>query len=210
MADVGKLIVKIANATLVPQGLVQKGKSRTFLDDRGWFTTVVEFQPHKSKHGAYLNVGANFHWFAKDHFSFDMGYRVTEFAEFATERQFVVNAQALVDTAWARCLELRGALAGLAEARSAIVPFAFSSDTLWGNYHRGVVSGLCGDGAAARGYFDALLADPWDAPWALELKAKTRELAALLDHDERFEAAVRDLVAQSRAAKGLPTKPWDW
>ncbi len=81
---------------------------------------------------------------------------------------------------------------------------------MWGNYHRGFVAGLTGDAAAARSYFDALLADPWDAPWARELKENTRALTGLLDDRERFRASARDLVDRSRLAKGLDAWAWDW
>lgn len=210
MADQNKLIIKVANASLLPAGLVQKGKSPIFLDDQGWFTTMVEFQPHKRRFGAYLNVGANFHWFVVDHLSFDMGYRMTDFAEFDTERQFTSKVQAMVDLALTRCRELRGALADLTTARAAILAHEFSSDSLWGNYHRGIASGLCGDAEAARGYFGTLMADPWDAPWAMTLKEKARELVGVVAETGHFEASVRDLVNQARAAKGLPAVTWSW
>lgn len=40
-----KIINKLAKDTLKPIGVLRKGQSRTWLDDNGWWVTVIEFQP---------------------------------------------------------------------------------------------------------------------------------------------------------------------
>nr|WP_326184943.1 hypothetical protein [uncultured Oscillibacter sp.] len=62
MRQVDKIIRQAAREALAPMGLFQKGSSRIWLDDNGWFLTVVEFQPSAWSQGAYLNVGASFLW----------------------------------------------------------------------------------------------------------------------------------------------------
>lgn len=57
-----KLIAKAAREILKPLGLFQVGSSRTWIDDNGWFLTVVEFQPSSWSKGAYLNVAVSFLW----------------------------------------------------------------------------------------------------------------------------------------------------
>lgn len=57
-----KIIIKAAREVLRPEGLFQKGTSRIWLDDQGWFLTVVEFQPSSWSQGAYLNVALSFLW----------------------------------------------------------------------------------------------------------------------------------------------------
>src|SRR5256885_11111558 len=54
-----KLITAAAREILRPLGLFQKGRSRVWLDDQGWWLGVVEFQPSDWSKGSYLNVGAN-------------------------------------------------------------------------------------------------------------------------------------------------------
>jgi len=37
-----KIIIRTAKDMLAPMGLFQKGQSRTWIDDNGWFLTIVE------------------------------------------------------------------------------------------------------------------------------------------------------------------------
>lgn len=64
-----------ARDVLKPMGLVRKGRSRTWLDDHGWWLIVVEFQPSGFSKASYLNVGICWQWSAvpKSYLSFDMG-----------------------------------------------------------------------------------------------------------------------------------------
>jgi hypothetical protein len=43
---------------LTPLGLTQRGRSRLWLDDHGWWLIVVEFQPSAWSRGSHLNVSA--------------------------------------------------------------------------------------------------------------------------------------------------------
>jgi hypothetical protein len=70
-----KLINAAARETFQPLGLVQKGRSRMWRDDRAWWLGIVEFQPSSWTRGSYLNVGVNWLWNVKDWHSFDFGYR---------------------------------------------------------------------------------------------------------------------------------------
>src|SRR5687767_4381931 len=70
------LITAAAREILRPMGLFQKGRSRTWLDDQGWWVCVVEFQPSSWSRGSYLNVGCMWLWGVKDYISFDEGYRI--------------------------------------------------------------------------------------------------------------------------------------
>src|SRR5262249_5473480 len=90
-----RLIASAARASLVPMGLFQKGHSRIWLDDRGWWLCVVEFQPSSWSRGSYLNVGCMWLWQVKQDISFDEGYRVESFTEFHDEEQFRSVAQHL-------------------------------------------------------------------------------------------------------------------
>jgi len=81
-----KIIKKAATEILAPLGLFQKGKSRCWIDDNGWYLTNVEFQPSAWSKGAYLNVGVSFLWGKTDTLdetlSFDVGYRENRHIEF--------------------------------------------------------------------------------------------------------------------------------
>src|SRR5436309_1568598 len=71
-----KLLTAAARSVLRPLGLQQRGRSRLWLDDHGWWVVVVEFQPSGWSIGSYLNVGAMWLWFEKDYISFDYGSRI--------------------------------------------------------------------------------------------------------------------------------------
>ena len=86
---------------------MQKGRSRTWLDDQGWWVGVVEFQPSAWDRGSYLNVGACWLWEEKDYLSFDVGGRVAGFQRFTETAEFASAAQTLAEQAAAeywRCV----------------------------------------------------------------------------------------------------------
>src|SRR5690349_3307368 len=71
------ILTRAAREVLRPMGLVQKGRSRVWLDDHGWWVIVVEFQPSGFGVASYLNVGICWLWdFSKDHWHFDVGNRI--------------------------------------------------------------------------------------------------------------------------------------
>lgn len=57
-----KIINAVAKRILAPQGFFRKGSSRIWLQDNGWYLTMVEFQPSGYSKGTYLNVAMNFLW----------------------------------------------------------------------------------------------------------------------------------------------------
>ncbi|MDR2926132.1 MAG: hypothetical protein LBU76_09355 [Azoarcus sp.] len=71
-----KLIAKAAREILKPTGLFQVGTSRTWIDDNGWFLTVVEFQPSSWSKGAYLNVAVSFLWYQGKGFEEVLPYNI--------------------------------------------------------------------------------------------------------------------------------------
>ncbi len=52
-----KLFTKIANKRFKPHGIIQQGQSRTFFNDKIWFTIIIEYQPPSFSKGTFLNVG---------------------------------------------------------------------------------------------------------------------------------------------------------
>ncbi|MBO5164642.1 MAG: hypothetical protein J6B75_10940 [Ruminococcus sp.] len=91
MEQHNKIINAVAKQYLASEGLFRVGSSRNWIDDNGYFLTIVEFQPSSYSRGTYLNVGINFMWEKSeglnDTLSFDCGGRViigkgTQFAEY--------------------------------------------------------------------------------------------------------------------------------
>src|SRR6059058_719599 len=96
---------KILNATarevLKPMGLVQKGRSRTWLDDHGWWLCVVDFESSAWSKGTRLAVSADFLWHDRDHLAWSVGGRLKEdsgaeiHVYYENEPQFSAEAQRL-------------------------------------------------------------------------------------------------------------------
>lgn len=55
-----KIIVEVGNATFLPHGFFQRGKSRTWLYDCGYCVVLIEFQPSAYSRGSFCNVGIDF------------------------------------------------------------------------------------------------------------------------------------------------------
>lgn len=200
-----KIINNVAKQILKPEGLVRKGQSRTWYHDQGWFTTVVSFEPSKSRRGAYLSLGVNFHWYEKEYFSYDIGGREKVFEEFTTEAQFTPKIEEMVNFALTKVFFYSEKLSTLTTAKPFILSHQFTSDSLWGNYHRGVASGLLGDVDNSKIYFLALLnyQDERNIPWIIDLKTKTQELVDLVDRTKDFNLHVHEIITKTRAKKKL-------
>ena len=87
-----QIIKQLCKDTLLPLGVFQKGTSRIYIDDNGYFFTVLEFQPSAYAKGTYLNTALHFLWNERDHISFDFPFgadiRVKNFVEYQNDEQF--------------------------------------------------------------------------------------------------------------------------
>jgi hypothetical protein len=120
-----KLLIAAAREVLRPLWVVQKGRSRTWLDDHGWWLGVVEFQPSSWSRGSYLNVGVNWLWDPKDYLVFDLGGRVDlpgegEYVEYESDEQFAPLVRKLAVLAAERVRYYRDVLPTVAAAASVL------------------------------------------------------------------------------------------
>lgn len=88
----GKIIHQQCKEVLLPLGVFQKGTSRIYIDDNGYFFTVVEFQPSSFAKGTYLNVALHFLWKEHEDITYDFSTgpssRVRDFVEYQDDEQF--------------------------------------------------------------------------------------------------------------------------
>lgn len=212
MPDFSKPMLSAATATLTPCGLVRWPKPRVFVDDQGWYCIVVGLQSHKHRPVGLLDVGVDFHWFARDYFAYHLGgARVTDAArapngEFElgakTPAAVKVKVQAMVDCALERVLALRRSLADLPSARAAILGAVTAGDP-WSLYDAGLIEALTGDPIAAAAHFQALAAIRHEAPWFDELKARVKVLEPLLEDTAELKAHLGAIIEEARRKKGL-------
>jgi hypothetical protein len=70
-----RLVTAAARRHLQPLGLHQRGRSRLWFADCGWWVIIVEFSPSRSE-GCYLNIAAMWLWNPRDYWAFDDGGRL--------------------------------------------------------------------------------------------------------------------------------------
>lgn len=201
-----RLIQAAAKAVLRPLGCVQKGRSRTWLDDQGFWVGVVEFQPSAWSQGSYLNVGACWLWREKDYLSFDAGeYRVEGFRPYGSDEQFVSAAQALAERAGEEVKKLRALFPSLSHVQAVLAKGPLHS--IHDHYHLAVSSGLSGDVDQSIRAFADVASHPEDRPWAADIKQRAAELGRCLQGGNGFEAEVMGDIQRTRAMLGLPVHP---
>jgi hypothetical protein len=198
-----KIINSVARQIFKSNGIERKGQSRVWLDDQGWYTTQVEFQPFMGRQGTCINIGVNFHWYVKDSISFDMGYRESEFVDFISIEQFTPEVEKLSRFALDKILEYRHSFSNITTAKQVILKHEFTSDSLWGNYHKGVICGLTDDTKGLNLHFDALLSVNHDVLWANNLKLRTGQLKEIATDPKLFRQEINNTMKQARQLKKL-------
>jgi hypothetical protein len=199
-----KIINRVARQVLKPIGVKRKGQSRVWLDDNGWWITVVEFQPSAWSKGTYLNVGVNFQWYPQDHLSFDIGYREAGFVEYESDEQFEAEAQGFAELAKTKVLEIREQLCSPVSVKEHVASFLQGHrPTLWGEFHQGMSCILAKEPKEAICYFNQVLNNPHDTEWAIELKEFTSKLIALIESRDDTLLFIDEIVNKSRALKKL-------
>lgn len=81
-----RIIAEAAKAGLSALGVTRKGRSRTWIDDHGWWLINIEFQPSSHARGCYLNIGEQHLWVVRNHLilgNFERPLGGMTFVEFA-------------------------------------------------------------------------------------------------------------------------------
>ena len=114
-----QIVKQLCKDILLPLGVFQKGTSRTYIDDNGYFFTVIEFQPSAYAKGTHLNIALHFLWNKRDYISFDFPFesRVKNFVEYQNDEQFTREVIKYVQEAAEQVLFYRK-LQDIATARS--------------------------------------------------------------------------------------------
>ena len=203
-----KIIKTIATKLFKPYGIKRKGQSSFFIDDNGWFLIIIEFQPHKFKRGTFLNIGINFNWYLEDYFSFDIGNREKDFIEYNNTEQFTDEIEKLCEYSIKIINEYRIKLKNINVSKKIILKNNYTSDSLWGNYHRGIISGLNKEINNLHKYFNKLLNEPDNnIEWIKELQKGTRELKDLADNNvNNFIERIKKIIIETRKLKKLEEK----
>jgi hypothetical protein len=202
-----KIINNVAREVLKPIGVKRKGQSRVWFDDNGWWIFVIEFQPSSWSKGTYLNVGVNWLWHPKEYFSFDLGYREESFIEHKSDAQFEPRARDLAIAAKAKVLEMRNNLANLEAAKTyTIGAYCEEPETIWSQFHQGMICALAGSLDDANAYFMKVLESPDERDWAIALKQSVNDVLNMVSNAKDFKSYVCNIVNEARKIKKLE----DW
>ncbi len=190
------LIAEAARAILVPLGVRRIGRSRSWLDDRGWWLGIVEFQPSGFSKGSHLNVGVMWLWDELPHHAYDVGYRVHDFEPFEDNEQFRRVAVSLAQKAADEIIKYR---AKFATTTDCATYFAKNRDVAPSDYMTaGIALGLVGKVKDAQKWFDASLAIDDGRPFVLDENQRIRGLRVLLEDQSAFKDQIRASIARTR------------
>jgi len=201
--DHNRVLLDAARVALSPLGLVQKGRSRIWLDDRTWHVIVVEFQPSSWSRGTFVNVGVMWLWDVKDYISFDYGpIRVKAF-ESAGAEDWPERCRFVAAAAATQVRKLRNDISDLAAAAGFL-----SADPSpgWPKFHAAVAAGLVGDVDRGRRLFDRLLAGDATYDWQQSMHAKAADFRSVLEDRSAFRERVIGEIQRSREAHRLAAR----
>lgn len=195
-----KILIQAARSVLNPMGLFQKGQTRIWIDDHGWFLIIIEFQQSDRGKGSYLNVGINFLWREQDYISFDYGSRVFDFVSYdGDDKLFDVQCQLLAEMAAEWVTKYR---------KFQNIKFAhirmIKSDKLssiWGLYHKMFICWLLKDKAAKKYYIQLLQALDCDrTAWQQEIYQEIVErIEPMIARPLELQQYILDKIDKQRA-----------
>lgn len=157
-----KIIKALCKDILLPIGVFQKGTSRLYLDDNGWYFTLIEFQPSGFSKGTHLNVAMNFLFRKEEGFSFDAaageyGIRVGGFIPFKNEEQFERAVRPYVYQARACALRYRE-FKDLGRTKEAVLRLVGAhSPTPWRFYYQAMICLMTHEETRGRKYYTQFL-----------------------------------------------------
>jgi hypothetical protein len=207
------ILTRAAREVLKPMGLVQKGRSRVWLDDHGWWVIVVEFQPSRFGVSAYLNVGVCWLWdFSNDSWHFDVGSRIVGAgASFEDEEQWRTASESLAERAADEVFRLRRLVPDLPAAAQVTAQMLADNDDEdprliagWPAWFAAVSNGLVADPAYAAAVFLRVAESEDDRDWWLPVKKQAVRWGQLVESNHSaYVEEVREMVRRSREEKRL-------
>jgi hypothetical protein len=202
-----KLINRAARERLKPLGLTQKGQSRLWLDDHGWWVLGVDFESFAYAQGARLVVFADFMWHGRDYVAYSVGGRVTadgrELAcRFEDEDTFAGCAAMLAERAVVEITSLRAEFPSLRSWADHLDGTA--GNDFWLQFDAGTAAGLTGDADRARRWLARVIGTDDDRDWAVTARREAQALSDLAGDTGEFTASVRERARAMRGNLGLP------
>jgi len=201
-----KLLNQAAQEILVPLGLMQRGPSRMWFHDHGWWLVVVSFESSSWSKGSCLDVAAMWLWDRKDFVSFDVGGRVEQFVSFQSEAQFAPEVRRLALSARKHVLRLREQFLDVSRTARFLHRYASKFATPWPMFHAAMSLGYAGETYSAEQWFKKLDQTKAVYVWHKALQDTAREFAGLLHDSSAFRGRVREEILATRKLLKLPER----
>lgn len=202
-----RLVAASARSRLRPLGLRQRGQSRLWLDDHGWWLGLVEFPSPRWSQGSGLHVGAMWLWQDLDHFAFNVSERLSGTEDYRSDEQFSPVAEELALRAQTHVQKLRDQFPDLGSVASHLAAQPVRRGWFWEPWNAGVAAAVVGDVSLARQRFAAVLDEEPIAPWMDEAQRSARELAAMVRDRNAVRAWALSRIASCRQRLRLTPEP---
>lgn len=198
-----QILNKTARDILRPLGIKQRGRSRTWIDDHGWWIVVIEFQPSGWARGSYLNVGVMWLWRDQDYISFDLDYRKKGFIEFQNERQFVQAAEELSHLAASEATRHRELFPNVKAAADYYLSDENESNGFWPSFNAGIACGLAGYTDEAKRFFSRVNTDGDDRDWVVRAAETAANYQERIEDSVGFRRHILRIIKKTQAALHL-------
>ncbi|RWI72151.1 hypothetical protein [Mesorhizobium sp.] len=199
MTSHDRLIADVAKAILVPIGFQQKGRSRVWLLDHGWWLTVVEFQPSAWAKGSGLNVAAHWLWIDQAHLSFDYFEYSEKFIEYASDAQFEPEVTRLAQAAAREANRLQQIFTSIEAAATVLAAeeraLPDTAQGSWSAYNAGMAMALSGQTDDAADMFSSVRDE--------RVRPAVGRAENLLSDPLKLRRTVEVLMSEHRSALGL-------
>ena len=160
--NVNKIINRLCEE-IFPEDVFQKGNSRVYLEDNGYYFTMVEFQPYSLKKGTFLNIGLSFLFNKEDSLSFSYSYKNKSrigkrFIEYKEDEQFERDVRKYVELAKDYILKYR-MFADINYAKKCMIKEL--KDDNWNPYIKSMFCFLTDDQENGKKYYKIFLNEPF-------------------------------------------------
>jgi hypothetical protein len=203
-----RILGSITRDAFKPLGLIQKGRSRVWLDDHGWWVCMVDFEPLSWQKGTRLVVAADFLWHDRNWLAYSVGGRLRDEhnqevqVEFKDEAQWRRDIQSLAQRAIEEILLYRSHFQSAADWAGELSRPEDSN--FWRAFDAGLAYALAGNQTEAERWLKCVCASTDDRDWALAAKERAERLRCLLDEPHVFNEELVGTIKHFRSNLHLP------
>jgi hypothetical protein len=210
--DHNRIIRDIAREVLAPLGLIQEGRSRTWVDDQGWWLAAIEFQPSDWSAGSYVNAFFMQLFEQRDYMGsneverLQVRGRQLETFDPSNREEFTAEVRRFAELAASRIQQMRRKRGTPRRSLRYVASLAKGKEQnihTW--YDAAIASALLGKVSRSERLFREIAENHSDQrDWVLQLQSDACEVAQFLGDAQALESEVRRRVSRTRELLELP------